>query len=89
MGWMGRTPQPRGPLSRGVFGDVCRRTKQYASANWRNAVTVLLTVVLCSQALFGSGVSIAFAETLREAGLTSSDALQGEHIVPGGGRLRK
>ena len=62
-----RAQKPQERSFRALLAESKQLAKEYIAGHWRNAVTVTLTTVLCSQALFGNGVSIAFAQTMQEA----------------------
>ncbi|MDM8245342.1 hypothetical protein QUW40_01840 [Collinsella tanakaei] len=67
MGREHRAQKPQERSFRALLAESKQSAKEYIAGHWRNAVTVTLTTVLCSQALFGNGVSIAFAQTMQEA----------------------
>lgn len=67
MGREHRAQKPQERSIRALLAESKQSAKDYIAGHWRNAVTVMLTTVLCSQALFGNGVSIAFAQTMQEA----------------------
>ncbi|MBM6778660.1 hypothetical protein H6A16_04000 [Collinsella tanakaei] len=64
MGWI--QDENRGRTLRDALAESVETAKSGVAAHWRRAVSVVLTATLCSQALLGSGVSVAFAQTVEE-----------------------
>ena len=65
MGWI--QDEDRGRTLLDALAESAETVKVGVAAHWRRAVSVVLTATLCSQALLGSGVSVAFVQTLEEA----------------------